>query len=554
MYSSLSKNIIRIRQAFYTAAVENTQDMIVFLRPTGDIIGANRAAAEGYGFSLQELCGLNIRELQLTQDELLPFGKTETCQNVAPLRFETFHRRKGGRVFPVEISFHGSKIASRMVFVLIVRDITERKQMENQLRHQATHDALTDIPNRYLFEQALWRAVGMAERGIKSALLFIDIDNFKLVNDSFGHIAGDQMLISLVKALRKRLRRNDLLARLGGDEFAVLLEETTEGEALNVAEKLRQVVESKELCQEVFGAQCDVSASIGVVVIDGSLSSGELLLCVDEALYAAKDSGKNKVISVESSLVNRKADREKTVAGLVRDSLEGKPGLVLHFQPVMTADMNLLHYEALVRMRNQDGSLKLPGEFLSAAAKYGSITRIDRWVIDKAIEVIKKMGQIPVFMNLSAESLNDNELLGYLSAKLRAERENSLQLGFEISETLVNRNLMRIEQWTQVLRPLGCRFVLDDMQAAFSQASYSYILPFDYLKVSGAFIRSLEEKPQELVLLDAINRIAHSLGKKTIAGFVENSRILEYIRSVSVDCVQGYHIGIPLEEEQLRNC
>lgn len=280
------------RMALYQIAFERTQDIVLFLRTNGDILEANQAAVQAYGYSYDELLQMQINDLRADKDSpLIRVQIEQICSK--PYQFEAVHRRKNGSVFPVEVSSHSQVVEGERILFSIIRDISERKQIEDRLRYLATHDTLTSIPNRYYFEQALQQAVAQAERGLVSSLLFIDLDNFKVVNDTFGHIMGDQLLINVAGVLRGVLRKTDVLARLGGDEFAVLLEGVSADDAALVAEKIRLAVEEEELCLNMYGTYFKLTISIGIVAIDGSLSSQEMLAYADQALYTAKGCGKN---------------------------------------------------------------------------------------------------------------------------------------------------------------------------------------------------------------------------------------------------------------------
>jgi len=280
------------KTVLYQTAFKQTPDIVLFMREDGSILEANQAAVEAYGYSYTELVQMNINDLRADKDNpLIKAQITQICSS--PYQFEAVHRRKDGRVFPVEVSSHSHIIDGQTILFSIIRDISERKQVENRLRYLATHDSLTNIPNRYYFEQALQHAVAQSEKGLANSLLFIDLDNFKMVNDTFGHIMGDQLLINVVGVLRSVLRKTDTLARLGGDEFAILLEGASNEEASLVAEKLRAAVEEEELCLDMYGTYFKLTISIGIVVIDGKLSSQEMLAYADQALYTAKGCGKN---------------------------------------------------------------------------------------------------------------------------------------------------------------------------------------------------------------------------------------------------------------------
>lgn len=280
------------KTVLYQTAFKLTPDIVLFMRENGSILEANQAAVQAYGYTYNELIQLNINDLRADKDNpLIRAQIAQICSN--PYQFEAVHRRKDGRVFPVEVSSNSHVIDGKRVLFSIIRDISERKQVENRLRYLATHDSLTSIPNRYCFEQALQHAVAQSEKGLANSLLFIDLDNFKIVNDTFGHIMGDQLLINVVGTLRSVLRKTDTLARLGGDEFAILLEGASNEEASLVAEKLRAAVEEEDLCLDMYGTYFKLTISIGIVAIDGKLSSQEILAYADQALYTAKGCGKN---------------------------------------------------------------------------------------------------------------------------------------------------------------------------------------------------------------------------------------------------------------------
>lgn len=280
------------KNVLYQTAFKQTPDIVLFLQANGDILEANQAAVQAYGYSYTELVQMNINDLRADKDNpLIKDQIAQICSN--PYQFEAVHRRKDGSVFPVEVSSHSHIVYGQTILFSIIRDISERKRVENRLRYLATHDSLTNIPNRYYFEQALQHAVAQSEKGLANSLLFIDLDNFKMVNDTFGHTMGDQLLINVVGVLRSVLRKTDTLARLGGDEFAILLEGASNEEASLVAEKLRAAVEEEELCLNMYGTYFKLTISIGIVAIDGGLSSQEMLAYADQALYTAKGCGKN---------------------------------------------------------------------------------------------------------------------------------------------------------------------------------------------------------------------------------------------------------------------
>jgi len=278
----------------YNLILENALDPILFIRcKDGKIIEANRAVIKTYGYDREEILSMSIFDLRDNDTKFRIENQMAKADNQGIL-FETVHRKKDGTTFPVEVSSSGTDLGGERVLVSIIRDISERQEHEAQLTYMANHDHLTGLPNRRLLEHSLTRAISRGRRGKKSALMFMDLDNFKYVNDNFGHAAGDQVLITISNVVREYLRDEDLLIRLGGDEFAVLLDSSSIDDVLRISERLRKAVEKKKFFMN--GESFNLSFSIGVVIIDGKLNPGILMSRADAAMYMAKENGKNRVI------------------------------------------------------------------------------------------------------------------------------------------------------------------------------------------------------------------------------------------------------------------
>lgn len=427
-----------------------------------------------------------------------------------------------------------------------IRDITERNKMKEQLQYMATHDFLTSTPNRYSLEENIKRAVAKAKRGEGSAILLIDLDNFKLVNDTLGHAAGDELLVNIANILRSNLREGDLLARLGGDEFAVLLEGVSADDARAVAEKLRYVVDKEELCFTKYKTCLTLTISLGIVMIDGTLDSQKLLSFADAALYSAKEGGRNKVafLQPDEAQVAELSETNQLVAmikGAIRENR-----FKLFFQPVSRmSDGSIIHQEALIRMVDTNGELILPGRFIPVAEKYGLMSQIDRWVVRSAFSALQSYPELNLYVNLSGTTLGDDDLLRFIEEQLYETGIDSSRLGFEITETAAVKDFQRAEKWIGRLKKLGCRFALDDFGIGFSSFTYLRMLPVDYLKIDGSYIRNIDTDFTQRALTQAINTVAKSLGKGTIAEFVENESIYNILEELKIDCVQGYYIGEP---------
>lgn len=428
-----------------------------------------------------------------------------------------------------------------------LRDISEHKRMEKQLQYLATHDALTNIPNRYSLTQTLKRAVAKAKRGKKSAFLFIDLDNFKLINDTLGHATGDELLVCMAKTLRNNLREGDLLARFGGDEFCVLLEGANYEEAEIVAEKLRRAVDQKEMYLEKHKCCLNLSISIGVVMVDGALDTQKVLSYADNALYRAKDNGKNRVtfFKPDEETETWLAETNRMIT-LINNALKDDL-FTLYFQPVIrVSDGKIMHHEMLLRLQAQEGELIMPNRFIPIAERFGLMPQVDRWVVQHSVAALKKFPDLKPFINLSGLSLGDEELLMFIEKQIKDSGVEPARIGFEITETTAVKDMARAERWIHRLKHLGCRFALDDFGIGFSSFSYLRLLPVDYLKIDGSYIRDMDRDATHKSLVKAINAVAHALGKKTIAEFVENEEIMKSLGDLNIDFGQGYYLGRPI--------
>jgi diguanylate cyclase (GGDEF)-like protein/PAS domain S-box-containing protein len=428
-----------------------------------------------------------------------------------------------------------------------IRDITESKRLERQLQYLATHDALTNIPNRYSLTETLKRAVAKAKRGEKSAFLFIDLDNFKLVNDSLGHAAGDELLVTLSHILKNNLREGDLLARFGGDEFCVLLEGASFQEAEIVAEKLRRAVDQNELYLDMHKCCLNLSISIGVVMVDGTLDTQKVLSYADNALYVAKEGGRNRVTFMKADEdTQSKLDETNRMVSLIQTALRDDL-FSLYFQPVIrVSDGKTMHHEMLLRLHDENGEIILPSRFIPVAERFGLMPQIDRWVVQSSLVALHKFPDLQPFINLSGLSLGDEVLLEVIEEKIRESGIDPTRIGFEITETAAVKDLTRAERWIHRLKKLGCRFALDDFGIGFSSFAYLRLLPVDYLKIDGSYIRDLDRDTTHQALVKAMNAVAHALGKKTIAEFVENEDIMNSLSDLQVDYGQGYYLGRPI--------
>jgi diguanylate cyclase (GGDEF)-like protein/PAS domain S-box-containing protein len=440
-------------------------------------------------------------------------------------------------------------------FIGLVDDVSSRKRYESQLQHMANHDPLTTLANRARLDEALDAHVARVRRhAAVGALLMIDIDHFKQVNDRLGHHAGDQVLVSVARLLRNRVRETDVLARLGGDEFAVLMTEGDEREAQRLARDLLDLVRRRSVVPN-GGVPGGITASIGIALFDAreNLSAVDILLEADTAMYTAKQGGRDRIAAyvIEDGARQRRAARLNThdqiVAALKEDRFE------LLLQPVMDLGAGAIGtYEALLRMIAEDGSVLPPAAFLHVAERFDQILPIDRWVIEHGVALLERLPkQQALEINLSGRSLADPNLAAHIGDVLVAHRADPHRLIFEITETAAIENVNRAREFVHELSALGCRFALDDFGAGFGSFYYLKYLPFDYLKIDGEFVRNCTTSRTDQLVIQALVQLAKGLGKETIAEFVENADTLRLVQKLGVDHAQGYEIARPLPLTQI---
>ncbi len=441
--------------------------------------------------------------------------------------------------------------------VAVLHDVSRERALTHQLAWQAAHDALTGLVNRREFEHRLQVALASAQmHDHDHALLYLDLDQFKVVNDACGHIAGDELLRQLGGMLRSRIRETDTLARLGGDEFGVLLERCPPSQAMQVAETLRQTVREFRFGWE--GQHFDIGVSIGLMPITAATAGvSDALSAADVACFQAKELGRNRVHVYEPAdeEVARRHGEIRWVSRISKAIAEDR--LALFLQPIIPTCASAVptpRFEVLVRLIDEDGSLVPPGAFLPAAERYNLMPLIDRWVIERALMAHQGHARAlahagiaaPIYaINLSGTSIGNPEILEYLTTQLRAGDARPGCLCFEITETAAISQLGQAQHLIAALRELGCRFALDDFGSGLSSFGYLKQLPVDYIKIDGMFVRDLLDDPIDRAMVRSINEIGHVMGKETIAEFVETPAILEALAEIGVDYGQGFGIAAP---------
>lgn len=480
--------------------------------------------------------------LTQTLDALEPFDIEIECQHLNGNA--RILRSMGRPVFSPQGVFCGYRG--------IGRDITEAHSLSQQLTHQATHDSLTGLVNRREFEHQLSQIIEKKQSSqLHHALCFLDLDQFKIVNDTAGHLAGDALLKQIADLLQAHIRQTDILSRLGGDEFGLLLQNCSLDKARIVTENL-----ISELSQFRFiweGQLFKIGASIGIVPVTAETDNLTLLFAkADVACYSAKDRGRNRVhiCHAQAQGVTEQHNELMQVA-TIRKALE-ENRFRLYYQPIVPIDTETkipVCYEILLRLQDIHGKILLPGSFLPAAERYGLMLEIDKWVIENVLvkygHYFQSQENTRISINLSGSSLNDDALLDFVQAQLDKTQLDPQKICFEITETVAISNFKQAIQFIEKMKEFGCHFALDDFGSGFSSFSYLKRFPIDYLKIDGSLVRDMVEDPTHQVMVSAINQICRAMQIRTIAEFVENGDTIVALEKIGVDYLQGYAMGKP---------
>ncbi|MBP1204772.1 diguanylate cyclase (GGDEF)-like protein/PAS domain S-box-containing protein [Duganella sp. 1411] len=440
--------------------------------------------------------------------------------------------------------------------VAVFRDVTHQRALSSQLSWHASHDVLTGLCNRREFEQHIAHALHASKQdGYTHALLYIDLDRFKLVNDAAGHAAGDALLQILANLLQDKMRESDVLARLGGDELGVLLGYCQLDQARLIAEEIRQLVKEFRFVWDEHSFE--IGASIGMVEISAdSKSVSDVLAAADEACYMAKDEGRNRIhVYSESDATLARRHSEMMWVPRLNEAIE-HDGFALYAMPIAgLRGSGLAHEEILLRLKDGAGDLIRPDRFIPAAERYHMMPMLDRWVIGAlcrhigaAAAATGDAGAAPgapamYSVNLSGPSMNDDTLQQFIIDQFVDNHVDPARICFEITETAAIRNLPKAQDLMSRLKLLGCRFSLDDFGSGLSSFGYLKSLPVDFLKIDGSFIRDIAQNPVHRAMVEAIHKVGQVIGIQTIAEFVEDTTTLDVVNNIGIDYAQGYAVG-----------
>lgn len=489
--------------------------------------------------------------------------------------WETQFSHKSGKEIPVDCTLYPLSVNGKQEgSVIAFRDISERKMMEEKLRWQATHDHLTGLYNRRFYESHLDQEINKVQRsGIMSAVVYLDLDRFKYVNDTAGHEVGDQLLIDLSQQVNKHLRRHDVAARIGGDEFALILNNVDETLAMGIADEIRMSLSNLRVHHE--DKVYHVNASFGVAMMDmPGLTAGDLMANADIACHISKRLGRNQTHMYEKGSDERSAmGSELGWSARIKDALE-KDKFVLHYQPIMRMkDVDLSNlpaqdgvlwqrhlndadkvfsYEVLVRMIDDNGDINYPDSFIPTAERFNLMTDIDMWVLENALQEVMATGlsgkQLHLSINISGNTVDSDESLDKIKSLIEKYNVNPGSLTFEVTETCAIASLEQANDFISELRRIGCRFSLDDFGSGFCSFSQLKNLPTDYVKIDGQFVRSMARGATDRAIVTAMNDVAHSLGRYTVAEYVESPEIVRLLKICGVDKIQGNYVSVPLTE------
>lgn len=550
---------IQAREQRLRSILDNTAEGIVTFDDHYQIETWNRAAERLFGWEEKEIYGSLFTRFIFSESnhDLCEIVKLHESTQFSGKDNEVIGRHKNGSHFPLSLKISKMILDGKVKYTALIANISERKAMMENLRYLAEHDSLTHLHNRAYFNTELEQIVNHAMIATQDyALLYIDLDNFKYINDTLGHAAGDKLLLEVASMLSRRARGSDVVARLGGDEFVVLIADVNKKTIESVAESYRSTLAEYDFHYE--GSIVDIGCSIGVSIIDStSASPSETLSQADVACHLAKRAGRNRVHMFSS----KDADDVQTMSidmgwsRRIRQALENDR-FVLAVQPIYNIQRrDVESYEILIRLRDDDDSIIMPSGFLPTADRFGLSADIDAWVIRHAIKHLAYLNEkgisVRYAINLSGQSMTSPHIAELIPNLIKDARIDTSSLTFEVTETTAISDVdMAITLLTK-LREMGCKTALDDFGSGMSSFAYLQELPVDIVKIDGRFVRNITVSSVDQAMVRAMNEIAHALDKQTVAEFVEHENHFKMLSVIGVDFAQGYHLGKPILIEEM---
>lgn len=542
------------------AIMESALDCIISINAQGSVTEVNPATEKTFGYPRSSMIGQDLAKL-IIPAELQKKHRTglKRClqtgeSKILNQRIEISARHADGHQFPVELAITRIYVNGETFFTAYLRDLTEAHKLKRELTYQASHDALTGLMNRRVFEEHLERLIDESNEQSQHCLLFLDLDQFKVVNDTSGHVAGDELLRQLSHLLQQKKRASDTLARLGGDEFALLLEGCPIEKAKEVASTFVETIQNFHFCWEekVFS----VGVSIGLVPVQGqAINYSEIMSAADAACYKAKEEGRNRyhVFTHNDEELTRRRGELSWISRIQVAIREDR--FVLYKQAIRPMSENKdnagkLHCEILLRMKDKDSNIICPDQFIPAAERYNLMKSVDKWVIENTFCWLSRLGEnlgkiSLCSINLSGTTITDGSIASFIYNMLQKYHLPAEIICFEITETVAITNLVKATHFLNELHKRGFQFALDDFGSGVSSFGYLKNLPVDYLKIDGEFVKDIITNPINLAMVKSINEIGQVMGKKTIAEYVEDQHTVDMLNEIGVDFIQGYVFSRP---------
>ncbi|MXS81734.1 EAL domain-containing protein [Nitrosomonas oligotropha] len=554
---ALANAVLHQEKELFQVTLASIGDAVITTDAGGNVTYLNPIAEIFTGWRNQDANGLPLQQVFNILDSVNRSAVADplVCHNGTPGNAQKHHEclliRKDKQEWIIDYTVAPIQNEQQHVIgtVLTFRDVTEQRKLTQKLAYQAAHDSLTGLLNRKEFETRLGKILAATRKNDSHALLYLDLDQFKIINDTCGHSAGDELLRQVTALLHAKLRTRDTLARLGGDEFGVILEHCPQNEALQVAQALRELVQNFRFQWQ--GNTFSIGVSIGLFPITHANEGlAYALNAADSACYAAKEQGRNRVHVYQTETAQQKSGEVQWLPRIQQAMIDQR--LCLYFQPIQSISSSNdkeKHGEILLRLEDEHGRLVTPGAFLPAAERHDHMLIIDRWVLEQSLKLIKAHAHhqpnVIHTINLSAQVLESTDFLDFTVNTIKASKLNPADICFEITEHIALTEMNHAVRFVTTLKELGCRFSMDNFSGGLSSFGYLKNIPLDYLKIDGRLIKNMLSDPVDQAMVESINHIGHVMRLKTIAEWVEDDQTLQLLENMGIDYAQGYWIAEP---------